>query len=82
MPNKTIDLHNVGGGSYAHGSVQSTMDSQRRTIEERDRRIAELRAVVMELVAAMHRYEMNVDDEPPFEHQAMMTRARQLLDRR
>lgn len=35
--------------------------------------------VMRELVEAMHRYEMDVDDEPPYEHRQIMDKAHKLL---
>lgn len=37
------------------------------------------RSIIIELVAAMRRYEMNVDELPPFEHQQMIRRAEAFL---
>jgi len=42
-------------------------------------RVAELSASVSEMIAAMHRYEMDVDADQPEHHRAMMSRARKAL---
>jgi chromosome segregation ATPase len=48
-------------------------------IEELEMYISALRAACRELHAAMQDYAMDVDEEPPYKHREMMTRARAAL---
>jgi uncharacterized protein (DUF3084 family) len=51
------------------------IDQRDAIIADLERELAEARESLKELVQAMHDYQMDVDDPPPYKHVAMMERA-------
>lgn len=68
--------------SIRYEATEETQEVLERRMDEQVRLVANapaLRDMVTEMVAAMKRYQMDVEDAPPFDHRDMMRRAESLL---